>query len=373
MKLVHTAILRADDTSLELAVAALRSSKVVAMPTETVYGLAGVSFDETALASIFAVKERPTFDPLICHVAPLQGPADVALAEAGLLDFAKLTPSARIRLLKLTETFWPGPLTVVIPRSSRVPDLVTSGLDTVGVRCPAHPIAQELLRCVNAPLSAPSANRFGRVSPTTAAHVLEELGGRIEIILDGGPATIGIESTVVAVSDPPQVLRPGSISESRIAKLLGERVITAKPNAALAQVSPGMLDRHYAPSKTFVRLPQPVCSLANAAIEALRGLVAQKEGPLGLITVLGDPNAAAARLTELVERDVFAHSLSPTGDTAEAARNLFRTLRLLDSTAAALLVAEPMRDEDGLLHAIADRLNRATTPLAQTGCHIEFT
>lgn len=360
---MHTAILIPDDVNLELAADALRSGQVVAMPTETVYGLAGVSFDETALASIFSVKERPTFDPLICHVAPFDGPADVALAEAGLLDPAKLTAKARARLNALADACWPGPLTIVMPRTSRVPDLVTSGLDTVAVRCPAHPIAQELLRRVGLPLSAPSANRFGRISPTTAAHVLEELGGRIAYIVDGGPATIGIESTVASIQDPPQVLRPGSISESRISELLGEPVTTAKPNAALAQISPGMLEKHYAPGKTFVRLPSTVSSLADAAVEALNGLTRANEGPLALITILGDPRPSATRLREITGRDVLAHSLSLAGDPGEAARNLFRTLRLLDSTGASLMIAEPTPLRDGLLHAIADRLSRATTPL----------
>ena len=361
---MHTQILQPDDTNLSFAAEALRAGDVVAMPTETVYGLAGVSFDEKALASVFAVKERPTFDPLICHVPPLSSPADTALADIGLLG--SISDAARARLLKLSAAFWPGPLTIVMPRSARVPDLVTSGLATVAVRCPAHPVAQELLRRVGLPLSAPSANRFGRISPTTAAHVLEELGGRIAYILDGGPATIGVESTVVSVMDPPQVLRPGSISVGQIAAVLGEAVTVAKPNAALAQVSPGMLERHYAPGKVFVRLPSPVSSLADDAARALRELTASKDGPVALITVLGDPRPAATLLRNIIGRDVLAHSLSANGDAAEAAHNLFRTLRLLDSTGAALMVAEPVPDREGLLHAIADRLSRATTPLVVT-------
>lgn len=359
-----TNILTPTPQSLAAAAEALLRSHVVAMPTETVYGLAGVAFDEVALATIFTVKERPTFDPLIVHVPTPAGDADTHLAELGLLDTKALTPRARERLNTLAKAFWPGPLTLVVPRGPRVPDLVTSGLDTVAIRCPGHPVAQDLLAAVKRPLAAPSANRFGRISPTTAAHVLEELGGRIDIILDGGPAHVGIESAVVSVVEPPQILRPGSLTKERLETALGESLTIAKPNAALkAQAAPGMLERHYAPAKRFVRLPTLVSALTDDVGARLQDLVGTVEGPIALICVLGDPRAAATRLRELTGRDVLAHSLSPTGDPNEAARNLFRTLRLLDSTGAALLVAEPLPNASGVLLAIVDRLSRATTAL----------
>ncbi len=359
-----TNILTPTPTSLAAAAEALLHSRVVAMPTETVYGLAGVAFDEVALATIFTVKERPTFDPLIVHVPIPKGDADSHLAELGLLDPKALTPRGRERLNTLAKAFWPGPLTLVVPRGPRVPDLVTSGLETVAIRCPGHPVAQALLEAVQRPLAAPSANRFGRISPTTAAHVLEELGGRIDIILDGGPAHVGIESAVVSVGDPPQILRPGILSKERLETALGETLTVTKPNAALkAQVAPGMLDRHYAPAKRFVRLPALVSSITDETGARLRELVHGVEGPIALVCVLGDPRAAATRLRELTGRDILAHSLSPSGDASEAAHNLFRTLRLLDSTGAALLVAEPLPTASGVLLAIVDRLSRATTPL----------
>ena len=368
-----TVILEPSDDNIQRAARALLSSRVVAIPTETVYGLAGNAFDEIALATIFTVKERPTFDPHIVHIPPLTADADVVLANLGLLARDKLTPAERERLLELTGAFWPGPLTIVMPRGPQVPDLVTSGLATVAVRCPGHPVTQRLLHATACPLAAPSANRFGRISPTTAAHVLEELGGRIDFILDGGQSRIGIESTVVTITDPPTVLRPGSVTQEALTRTVGVTFSHAKPNAALADAhaspygpalaSPGMLERHYAPGKHFVRLPVPVSALTDEHIHALRALVDEAQGPVALISVFGDPRAQATRLREITGRDVLAHTLSAVGDPTEAASNLFRTLRLLDSTGAALLVAEPVNDGNGLLHAIADRLNRATTPL----------
>lgn len=359
-----TSILSPTPENIAVAAEALLRSRVVAMPTETVYGLAGVAYDDVALATIFTVKERPTFDPLIVHVLPPTGAADVHLTELGLLDHQALDARARERLNRLARAFWPGPLTLVMPRGPKVPDLVTSGLGTVAVRCPGHPITQELLAKVQRPLAAPSANRFGRISPTSAAHVLEELGGRIDFILDGGPSAVGIESTVVSVTEPPTLLRPGSIARDRMETALGESIGVALANAALAaQASPGMLERHYAPGKRFVRLPAPISALTTADAERLKTAVAEEEGPVALICVLGDPRAAATRLRELTGRDVLAHTLSLTGDPAEAARNLFRTLRLLDSTGAALMVAEPVGEPSGVLFAIADRLSRATTAL----------
>lgn len=177
---------------------ALRRGELVGMPTETVYGLAGNALDAEAVARIFAVKERPTFDPLIVHVAPELRGLD-AFGEAELVDVAALDGDARTHIEALISRFWPGPLTLVLPRGARVPDLVTSGLATVAVRMPRHPVAQALIRAAQRPLAAPSANRFGRISPTSAADVQAELGDRIGLILDGGSSEVGVESTVLAI------------------------------------------------------------------------------------------------------------------------------------------------------------------------------
>ena len=183
-----------------LAVDCLRSGDIVGMPTETVYGLAGNAFDANAVAKIFAAKERPSFDPLIVHVAKdLSSVAKLGLAK--IIHPQSMTPSM-IRITDaLIQKFWPGPLTIILPKHSKIPDLVTSGLDRVGVRMPAHELAQQLLKATGLPLAAPSANRFGRISPTTAQHVAEELGTKIKYIVDGGSCTVGIESTVVTVDE----------------------------------------------------------------------------------------------------------------------------------------------------------------------------
>ena len=236
------AILHATQADIARAVAALARGELVAIPTETVYGLAGLALDPRALAQIFAAKARPTFDPLIAHVAP--GPHGThlqALARAGLVDLAQLTPAARQSAQRLTDAFWPGPLTLVLPRAAGVPDLCTAGLDSVAVRMPAHPVAQAILTQLGRPLAAPSANRFGRVSPTTAAHVYAELGERIGWIVDGGPCAIGVESTVVAVQADGAcaLLRPGGVTATQIAAVAGQPVFQPE-TSPLALPSPAV-------------------------------------------------------------------------------------------------------------------------------------
>jgi L-threonylcarbamoyladenylate synthase len=309
-------------SELAYAAAAITRGQLVGMPTETVYGLAGNALDVHAVLAIFTAKGRPTFDPLIVHVAEPDQAWDVAI------------PSDRAR--RLAAACWPGPLTLVLPRRSVVPDVVTSGLDTVAVRCPDHPVARDLIRAAGVPLAAPSANRFGRISPTTAAHVRDQLGDAVAAVLDGGPCTIGIESTVLLPDPTPIILRPGGLTRERLEAILGEPVAVADRTvraANLPQQAPGMLASHYAPLAplTLKPLTAPWPDLTNAAA-------------LAFATAPAD-----CRHVEI---------LSPTGDLEEAAANLFAALRRLDASGATHIVAESVPDT-GLGLGINDRLRRA--------------
>jgi L-threonylcarbamoyladenylate synthase len=346
-------LLSSSDRDLQKAADALRRGEVVGMPTETVYGLAAVAFDKVALATVFAVKERPTFDPLICHVAaPARGDWLVHLAAQGLVDAEALSIAAHARLELLANAFWPGPLTMVLPKQARVPDLATSGLPTVGVRCPRHRVAQELLKLVGAPLAAPSANRFGRISPTTAAHVMAELGDRIPYVIDGGTCDVGIESTVVLIeaSGAVALLRPGGIEREAIEAILKTKLaqVTHGPSSTLLP-SPGLLASHYAPRKPLRLLPKPLSQMSPVERAELTA-----QHPVGILLASGDPaNVAAANAVIL--------SLSWTGDRQEAAHNLFARLRALDDDPRVeALWAELCPDETGLGFAINDRLRKAS-------------
>ena len=321
----------ADPIHMLEAGATLRQGGLVAMPTETVYGLAANAQDERAVARIFSAKERPAFDPLIVHVPSLDQ------AEA----YASFDPVS----YRLAQAFWPGPLTLVLERKPEggIVDLVTSGLSTVGMRVPAKPAAIALLREAGVPLAAPSANRFGSVSPTSAAHVLEELGGRIDAVLDAGPCERGIESTVVKVEDgKPVILRLGALSVAAIAKELGlneaqveVRQSSSRPGEAMQ--APGMTDRHYAP-KTKLRL-------VNEAQLSHRP----------------SPRVGLLAFTEARPGFHAMEILSEKGDSVEAAANLFAHLRLLDGAECSEIWAElaPSDAPGGLGAAINDRLKRA--------------
>jgi L-threonylcarbamoyladenylate synthase len=300
------------------AAALLCAGRLVAFPTETVYGLGGDATDDRAVAEIFAVKGRPRFNPLIVHVPGLDE------AEA-LVVFDQ-------RARQIARQFWPGPLSLVLPRRDdcRVSLLASAGLDTVAVRAPAHRVAQKLLRKTGRPIAAPSANRSGRISPTEAAHVAAELGDKLALILDGGPAMVGLESTILDLSGQvPVLLRPGAIAIEELAPLLGhiEPVSGGMPRA------PGMLPSHYAPS-----LPLRLDALSAHPGEAL--LAFGPEPPPGFAEVLW---------------------LSRTGDLAEAAANLFAMLRRLDRPGFAGIAIMPI-PEQGLGRAINDRLRRAAAP-----------
>ena len=386
---VKTHILPPTPDGLAQAASALMAGEVVGIPTETVYGLAGDAFQTEALAKIFEAKGRPTRDPLILHVpvpevgiaAGWPDGASARLVAWGVVDGDRLTDASRAVVDQLARQFWPGPLTLILPRGPRVPMLATSGLDTVAVRAPSHPVTQALLRAVRVPLAAPSANRFGRISPTTAAHVLDELGGRIPLILDGGAATVGVESTVIQVKPDGTLscLRPGGIPQEA---LLSDGATASPPPSSYdlggALPSPGMMESHYAPAHPLYLLPAPVASLST---EVLRGAIEggqathRGDGGVGLL-LQGGPNweEAKARVARALaiapEAGHIAACiiLAPEGEAQEAARHLFGALRTLDQSAAvAWILAEPPKEAGGLWTAIRDRLQRAAAPRSHGG------
>jgi L-threonylcarbamoyladenylate synthase len=318
-----TEILTANGEAIAKAAAILRAGGIVAMPTETVYGLAGDATCARAVAAIYAAKGRPTFNPLIAHVLD----SDAAAREA-VLD-----ANARA----LAQAFWPGPLTLVAPiaRQSRISELARAGLDSVALRAPSHPVARVLIEAAGVPLVAPSANRSGRVSPTSAAHVLADLDGRIDLILDAGPSNIGVESTIIAcLGGAPLLLRHGAIPKEAIEAVLGFGVHARDAAARSAPLAPGLLASHYAP-RAALRLEARDAASFEAALDfggALRN------------------SGADARL-----------DLSPSSDLVEAAANLFAYLRALDRTGLRVIAVAPI-PATGLGAAINDRLRRAAAP-----------
>ena len=324
-----------DPASIERAAELLRAGGLVGMPTETVYGLAGLALDGGAVAGIFAAKGRPSFDPLIVHVESIE-------QAHGLAEF----PQAALRL---AQAFWPGPLTLVLPRvlgeggAPVVPDLVTAGLDSVGLRMPDHAVARALINACG-PLAAPSANRFGSISPTTAQHVVEELGDKIACVLDGGPCQRGLESTVVRVTERGvEVLRLGALAVDQIEEVVGRAVPVREPSSspgAGAKPSPGMVDRHYAPGTPMV------------LVDGLDVLTAEaKTGRVGLVGI--------GQLSGGGDGFACVRSLSESGDMSEAASNLFRMLRELDAMDLDGIIALKVPDE-GIGRAINDRLRRGS-------------
>ena len=303
------------------AAMALLAGRLVAFPTETVYGLGADATNARAVAAVFEAKGRPRFNPLIVHVA------DYAAAER----LGQFTEHGR----KLAAAFWPGPLTLVLRKQPDCPvaDLVTAGLDTIAVRVPLHPFARELLRIAGVPVAAPSANRSGHVSPTTAAHVEADLGDRVTMILDGGASPFGLESTVIdATGAEPIVLRLGAIPRLAVEHVLGGRIALGDADKAHTPKSPGLLARHYAPA-TRLRLDARD-PRSGEALLAFGSPVPHHDGP----TI----------------------NLSASGDLAEAAANLFAALRTLDAARATGIAAMPI-PEEGLGEAINDRLRRAAT------------
>jgi L-threonylcarbamoyladenylate synthase len=317
----QTERLAADAAGLAQAAAVLRRGGLVAFPTETVYGLGADATDAEAVARIYAAKERPSFNPLIAHVDSFR-----TARSQGLFDETAT---------RLAEAFWPGPLTLVVPvaPTCTISDLARAGLDSIGLRVPAHPLAHALLEQTGRPVAAPSANRSGRVSPTDADHVLGDLDGRIEAVLDGGASQVGVESTIVScLGGTPRLLRPGGVAREAIEALIGAKLETAS-EAGSNPLAPGMLASHYAP-RAQVRLN--VTKLQPGEAVLLFGAE-----PL--------PGAETARVTL---------NLSKNGDLVEAAAHLFSYLRQLDASGAATIAVSPI-PETGLGEAINDRLRRA--------------
>ena len=312
-----TRILKADREAIEAAARCLAAGGLVAFPTETVYGLGADAGNGETVARLYAAKGRPFFNPLIAHVADIDAARRVGV----------FTSAAE----KLAAAFWPGPLTLVLAKQSDsgVADLALAGLDTVAVRVPAHPVARDLLKTFGGPVVAPSANRSGHVSPTSAAHVLADLRGRIDLIIDAGPCTVGVESTIVSCVDQPTLLRPGGAPREAIERILGGALAIISVDAPVA---PGMLTSHYAP-KAVLRLD---------ADTAQPGEVLLAFGPA--------PASSGAMF-----------NLSPRGDLIEAAANLFSHLRALDASGATRIAVMKV-PHDGLGEAINDRLKRAAAP-----------
>lgn len=315
-------LLASPPVSVESVADLLKNGGLVALPTETVYGLGANALDPVAVAKIFAAKERPFFDPLIVHIADLDWLPRVA---------SRFPPIAK----KLAERFWPGPMTLVLPKSDVVPDLVTSGMPTVGIRIPDHDLTRQAIRLANVPVAAPSANLFGRLSPTTAEHVREQLGGRIDSLLDGGPCRVGVESTILRVDDSRvTLLRPGGVPIEEIELVVGapierEQSTTEKPAA------PGMLESHYAP-RTPLTVGQQLPSIAPWPRS-------------GLLAFETPPDATPYERVEV---------LSPDGNLVTAAAQFFQALHRLDAANLDGIFAVAFPDR-GLGRALNDRLKRA--------------
>jgi L-threonylcarbamoyladenylate synthase len=321
---LNTAILAASEAAVAAAARCLAEGGLVAFPTETVYGLGADAANSAAITRLYQAKGRPAFNPLIATVGDLKAAQRIGRLNA--------------QALALARAFWPGPLTLLVPKTADCPvaELATSGLDTVAIRVPSHPLAQAILRAFGRAVVAPSANLSGHVSPTTAAHVAADLNGRIDLIVDGGPVEVGVESTIVGCFDAPVLLRPGGVPREAIERVLGQRLQQppAEAHSETAQpLAPGMLASHYAP-RTKVRL------------EAYR--IEAGEALLGF----GAPLPAGA------DRAMAVMNLSARGDLHEAAAHLFGYLRALDAHQAKAIAVMPIPNE-GLGEAINDRLRRA--------------
>jgi L-threonylcarbamoyladenylate synthase len=378
--------LDSDPSAIGIAAGIIRAGGTVAFPTETVYGLGANATDAAAVAKIFIAKQRALNDPLIVHCAP--EPDDLQNAPEALLRaevIGALSPSQRQQALALTRAFWPGPLTLVLPRGARIPANVSAGLDTVAVRMPNHPVALALIRQSGLPIAAPSANRFGHVSPTSAQHVLDDLDGRIDVVLDGGPTSIGVESTVLDLTaEQPVILRPGGLARDEIERIigvLGEResgsgpeyrvqgageresrsgpeyraqgageqgsestsapTLPLIPSPIAPQRAPGMLSKHYAPRAELHIMPS-----LDALLQERQALTAH-----GLRVGLLIRTSEVAPCAGLDPQFILGETL------ADIARNLYAGLRALDDDGAdAILISQVERT--GLGEAIADRLQR---------------
>lgn len=321
-------IVSTNPTDLDLAASVLREGGLVAFPTETVYGLGANALDASAVARIFEAKQRPHFDPLITHIASRE-------------DVSRVARDVQPVINELIDAFWPGPLTLVLPKHDAVPALVTSGLDTVGVRVPSHPVARHLIDVAGMPIAAPSANKFGRLSPVNAQHVVDGLGDAVDVVIDGGPTMHGVESTIVDASDGDhvRVLRQGAISEEELQLILGSRLVSVSESEMKneAPVGPGQLPNHYAPNTRLIVVNSveevPDVDVATSAYLAF---------------------STPPRFHDFAAKEV----LSREGDVREAAARLFDVLHRLDANEVSVIYAE-WAPHEGVGRAINDRLRRA--------------
>ena len=327
---MHSLRLHANDEgSIEQAAGILRGGGLVAFPTETVYGLGGNALDPTAVKKIFKAKERPLWDPLIVHVSSRE-----------MLE--SLVAKLPVQFDDLFAAFMPGPLTLVLAKKAAIPDVVTAGRKTVAVRFPAHPVAQRLIAASGLPIAAPSANRFQHVSPTTAEHVMADLDGRIEAVLDGGPCPIGVESTVLDLTAEPRILRQGAVTAEQLKRLVGEVVavdaVSRQPEEGL--LAPGMMSRHYAPRTNLVLSEGRESALADAAQQRL-------EQKVGVLLPSGWNLSAGSKF-----------DWGSWGDWPVLAERLYAGLRWLDGQVPDVILA-PLPPEQGLGSAIRQRLLKA--------------
>ncbi len=339
--------------TLAEAAALLRAGALVAMPTETVYGLGANALDAAAVARIFEAKQRPAWDPIIVHVA----------TEAMLAEVVAETP---VRARLLMQAFWPGPLTLLLPRSARVPSIVTAGRALVGVRMPADAVTLALIEAAGVPIAAPSANRFGHTSPTTAQHVLDDLDGRIDAVVDAGPTECGVESTVLdATVEPMIVYRPGAVTIEMIREVMGCAVENYREPEELGSASaealpsPGVGLRHYAPQARLILLEAPLSELADALFAALKAQSSvHDEAKIGLLV----PAEALSALKEKLKADGAA-ILYPWGRWShpeELSAELFAALRALDAQGCSVILAA-LPPDVGIGTAVRDRLRKAAS------------
>lgn len=336
---MNTQLLPATDASLALAARLLKEGQLVAFPTETVYGLGAHALDKEAVLGIFAAKSRPADNPLIVHIydrSQLDGICEVSDAA-----------------LRLMDAFWPGPLTIILPRREAVPNEVTANLDTVAVRMPSHPVAAALLKACNLPVAAPSANRSGKPSPTTAHHVFEDMDGRIPLILDGGESDVGLESTVISLAgEKPCILRPGGVTQAMLETVIGPVDVAGSVLRPLQKgekaLSPGMMYKHYSPDGQVTLIEGEEAQV----VEALRRLYAHADSE--------GHRACVMCFTEHMEdlKDCHPHDIGSKDDPADVAHRLFATLRRLDEEKMDVIFSEVVPPE-GVGLAVMNRLGRA--------------
>jgi L-threonylcarbamoyladenylate synthase len=353
MQHIHTEIVEIDPvhpeiTKIEHAAALIRAGELVVFPTETVYGLGANALQAQAVEGIFVAKGRPLSDPLIVHIAD----------ESALFD---LTTSLPEQVEQLTQTFWPGPLTLILPRSPRVPAIVSAGLETVAVRMPRHPIAQALIRAAGVPIAAPSANRFMHISPTTAQHALADLDGRVPFILDGGPCSVGVESTVLDLcAEIPTVLRPGGVSFEALRAVLPHVQLATRHNVdnraddvhTEAQKSPGQLLTHYAPAVPLLLFDGTTEEMRSGMLAEAKRRIEHNER-VGVLVADED-------IAIFEGRGVLVYSLGDAAKPEQLAATLFAGLRALEGAGVQVILCRSFA-EHGLGLAIRDRLLRAAS------------